>query len=123
MTRVLIMGATGTLGSAVRQMLLDQTDDELTLFARSANQIQTGAREKAISGNVMNDADLDQAMQGQDAVFAALSGNLELFAKKSRLQWIATMFHGLKLSKLPSNMALRILLIITMATLLIKFLN
>ncbi|MDC2841372.1 MAG: NAD(P)H-binding protein [Lactobacillus sp.] len=123
MTRVLIIGATGTLGSAVRQMLLDQTDDELTLFARSANQIQTGAREKAISGNVMNDADLDQAMQGQDAVFAALSGNLELFAKKSRLQWIATMFHGLKLSKLPSNMALRILLIITMATLLIKFLN
>lgn len=123
MTRVLIIGATGTLGSAVRQMLLDQTDDELTLFARSANQIQTGAREKAISGNVMNDADLDQAMQGQDAVFAALSGNLELFAKKSRLQWIATMFHGLRLSKLPSNMALRILLIITMATLLIKFLN
>lgn len=39
MTRVLIIGATGTLGSAVRQMLLDQTDDELTLFARSANQI------------------------------------------------------------------------------------
>ncbi|NME34693.1 NAD(P)H-binding protein [Lactobacillus sp. MRS-253-APC-2B] len=63
--------------------LLDQTDDELTLFARSANQIQTGAREKAISGNVMNDADLDQAMQGQDAVFVALSGNLELFAKKN----------------------------------------
>lgn len=123
MTRVLIIGATGTLGSAVRQMLLDQTDDELTLFARSANQIQTGAREKAISGNVMNDADLDQAMQGQDAVFAALSGNLELFAKKSRLQWIATMFHGLRLSKLPSNMALRILLIITMAILPIKFLN
>lgn len=50
----------------------------------------------------MNDADLDQAMQGQDAVFAALSGNLELFAKKSRLQWIATMFHGLRLSKLQA---------------------
>lgn len=31
----------------------------------------------------MNDADLDQAMQGQDAVFVALSGNLELFAKKN----------------------------------------
>lgn len=82
MTKVLIIGATGTLGSAVRQTLLDQTDDELTLFARSANRIQTGDREKAIRGDVMNDADLDQAMQGQDAVFAALSGDLETFAKK-----------------------------------------
>jgi surface protein len=35
-------------------------------------------------GNVMSDADLDRAMAGQDAVFAALSGNLGAFAEKNR---------------------------------------
>ena len=33
-------------------------------------------------GNVMNDADLDKAMAGQNAVFAALSGNLKAYAEK-----------------------------------------
>lgn len=84
MKNVLIIGATGTLGSAARQAILDGTDDKLTLFARSANRIRIsdGSREKAISGNVMNDADLDKAMAGQDAVFAALSGNLGAYAEK-----------------------------------------
>lgn len=84
MKKVLIIGATGTLGSAVRQTLLTATDDHLTLFARSAGRIQVSdaGRETVISGDVMNDADLDQAVQGQDAVFAALSGNLGVFAKQ-----------------------------------------
>lgn len=81
---VLIIGATGTLGSAARQAILDGTDDKLTLFARSANRIRISddSRETAISGNVMNDADLDKAMAGQDAVFAALSGNFGAYAEK-----------------------------------------
>lgn len=84
MKNVLIIGATGTLGSAARQAILNGTDDKLTLFARSANRIQISddSREKAISGNVMNDADLDKALAGQDAVFAALSGNLGAYAEK-----------------------------------------
>lgn len=84
MKNVLIIGATGTLGSAARQAILDGTDDKMTLFARSANRIRISddSREKVISGNVMNDADLDKAMDGQDAVFAALSGNLGAYAKK-----------------------------------------
>lgn len=101
MTKVLIIGATGTVGSAVRQTLLNETDDTLTLFARSANRIQAGDRETVISGDVMNDADLDRAMQGQDVVFAALSGSLGRFAKQivaamdrngvSRLLFISSM--------------------------------
>ncbi len=49
----------------------------------------------------MNDADLDKALKGQDAVFVALSGNLGAFAKKivaamdrnnvSRLVFISSM--------------------------------
>lgn len=84
MKNVLIIGATGTLGSAARQAILAGTDDKLTLFARSANRtrINDDSRETLISGNVMSDADLDKAMAGQDAVFAALSGNLGAYAEK-----------------------------------------
>lgn len=56
----------------------------MTLFARSANRIRISdsSREKTISGNAMHDADLDKALAGQDAVFAALSGNLGAYAKQ-----------------------------------------
>lgn len=103
MRNVLIIGATRTLGTAVTQNVLNKTDDHLTLFARSANRInvQDDNRETVISGNVMNDADLDKALKGQDAVFVALSGNLGAFAKKivaamdrnnvSRLVFISSM--------------------------------
>lgn len=81
MTNVLIIGATGNVGSTVRQTLLDETDDQLTLFSRSADRLNINPdREKTISGSVTNDVDLDKALQGQDAVFAALSGNLGNFA-------------------------------------------
>lgn len=82
MTNVLIIGATGNIGSAVRQTLLKETDDQLTLFSRSAGRLQVNPdREKAISGSVTNDSDLDKVLQGQDVVFAALSGNLGEFAR------------------------------------------
>ena len=101
MTNVLIIGATGTVGSAVRQTLLQETDAKLTLFARNAARLQVGDREVALAGNVMHDGDLDAAMQNQDAVFVALSGPLGQFAQKivaamdrnqvSRLLFIASM--------------------------------
>lgn len=84
MRKVLIIGATGTLGSAVRKTLLTETDDRLTLFSRSAKTIQVSdaAREVTAAGDVMNDIDLSKVIEGQDAVFAALSGDLGTFAKK-----------------------------------------
>ncbi|BAP86315.1 NAD(P)-dependent oxidoreductase [Paucilactobacillus hokkaidonensis JCM 18461] len=82
MKNVLIIGATGTIGSAVHQTLLNETAAKLTLFARSADRLTNSDRETAMAGNVTSDADLDQAMQGQDTVFAALSGNLGNFAQK-----------------------------------------
>ncbi|MBD5430192.1 NAD(P)H-binding protein [Lactobacillus sp.] len=83
MTNVLIIGATGTVGRAATEALLENTNDNLTLFSRSANRLSVAdpTREKTISGDVTNQADLDKALQGQDAVFAALSGNLGRFAK------------------------------------------
>ena len=82
MKKVLIIGATGTIGSAVRQTLLNETDDQLTLFARSASRLNASDRETVLAGDVTKDSDLDKAIAGQDAVFVALSGNLGQFAKK-----------------------------------------
>lgn len=82
MKKVLIIGATGTIGSAVRETLLRETDDQLTLFARQTGRLTASDRETVVTGNVMQNADLDQAIQGQDAVFVALSGNLGQFAQK-----------------------------------------
>lgn len=82
MKKVLIIGATGTIGSAVRQTLLNETDDQLTLFARSTGRLQSSDRETVIAGDVTNDADLDRALANQDAVFVALSGPLGQFARK-----------------------------------------
>lgn len=82
MKNVLIIGATGTVGSAVRNDLLNTTDDKLTLFSRSASRLAINPnREKTINGNVLSDEDLDKAMKDQDAVFVALSGNLGQFAQ------------------------------------------
>ncbi|GEO79502.1 NAD-dependent epimerase dehydratase [Companilactobacillus mindensis DSM 14500] len=82
MTNVLIIGATGTIGGAVRQTLLKETDNRLTLFARSASRLNVSDRETVVAGDVTKDSDLDKAMKGQDAVFVALSGPLDQFAKR-----------------------------------------
>lgn len=81
MKNVLIIGATGTLGSAVRQKLLKESNHHLTLFARSADQLDPNPQEQIIAGNVMNDAD-HSAVKNQDAIFVALSGPLGVYAEK-----------------------------------------
>ncbi|MFD1670881.1 NAD(P)H-binding protein [Agrilactobacillus yilanensis] len=82
MTNVLIIGATGTLGRAATAVLAAEKAVKLTLFARHTAALTKTDGVQLIAGNVMNDADLDQAMQGQDVVFAALSGNLKAFANQ-----------------------------------------
>lgn len=80
--RILIIGATGSIGSKLRKTLLLKTDYKLTLFSTSANRIQINPnREVAISGDVNNKNDLTRAIQNQDVVFAALSGSLGKMAK------------------------------------------
>ena len=75
--RVLIIGATGSIGSKVRKTLLQTTNYKLTLFSSSAGNLPiTPNREIGVSGNVMNKNDLMKVIPNQDAVFAALSGDL-----------------------------------------------
>ncbi|AKP67353.1 NAD(P)H-binding protein [Companilactobacillus ginsenosidimutans] len=83
MTNVLIIGATGSVGSTTRSYFLQNTDDKLTLMARHAARLRkvNPDREKTISGDVTDQAVLAQALEGQDVVFAALSGNLGTMAQ------------------------------------------
>ena len=82
MTNVLIIGATGSVGSVTRQYFLDHTDDQLTLMARNTNRLgQLSKREQAVAGSVTDVATLRTALRGQDVVFAALSGNLSNMAR------------------------------------------
>lgn len=82
MTNVLIIGATGSVGSVTRQYFLDHTDDQLTLMARNTRRLgQLSDREHAVTGSVTDTATLTAALKGQDVVFAALSGNLAGMAK------------------------------------------
>lgn len=82
MTNVLIIGATGSVGSVTRQYFLDHTDDQLTLMARNTRRLgQLSDRERAVTGSVTDTATLTAALNGQDVVFAALSGNLAGMAK------------------------------------------
>ena len=80
--RVLIIGATGSIGSKVRKTLLQTTNYKLTLFSSSAGNLPiTPNREIGVSGNVMNKNDLMKVIKNQDVVFAALSGDLGTMAK------------------------------------------
>ncbi|MCS4486258.1 NAD(P)H-binding protein [Staphylococcus americanisciuri] len=80
--KILIIGATGSLGQKVRKTILEQTDWQLTLFSRSANRLKDiHSRETVINGDVLNKEGLKKAISGQDAVFVALSGQLERMAQ------------------------------------------
>lgn len=75
--KVLIIGATGSIGTKVRKTLLEKTDYNLTLFSTRAGKLGIDKnREKAISGNVLKKDELREVVAGQDVIFIALSGNL-----------------------------------------------
>ncbi|HJA46261.1 MAG TPA: NAD(P)H-binding protein [Candidatus Limosilactobacillus excrementigallinarum] len=81
--KVLIIGATGSIGRVVSAELLKNTDAELVLAARhiSPTMISDTSRETAINLDVTNDQGLVTALDGIDFVFAALSGRMNTFAK------------------------------------------
>lgn len=76
MKRVLLLGATGTAGSALTKKLLSDTDDYLTLFARHATDRYTETvRTSVVNGDATNLAELKAAMAGQEVVYCAISGD------------------------------------------------
>lgn len=71
---VLILGATGTLGTALTKELLKTTNNQLTLFARHIDRLPSHARTRLVAGDALDPTALRQALRGQDAVYCAISG-------------------------------------------------
>lgn len=75
MKHILLLGATGTAGSAMTEKLLSDTDYHVTLFARHAgDKFSDSLRTTVVNGDAENIEDLKMVMQGQDVVYCAISG-------------------------------------------------
>lgn len=82
-TKVLVLGANGAIAQHVIEFLSNQENIELTLFARNAGQLaKFTSSANIIEGNVLNQNDLNSALQGQDIVYANLSGAVDKMAKE-----------------------------------------
>lgn len=72
---VLLLGATGTAGSAITKKLLETTDYKVTLFARRAKEAGVSHPNAVmINGDATKEEDIRAVLQGQDVVYCAVSG-------------------------------------------------
>ncbi|MDV4043716.1 NAD-dependent dehydratase [Elizabethkingia anophelis] len=80
-TKVLVLGAGGAIAQHVIRFLKDNNDIELTLFARNIQQLEnTSSNVNLIEGDVLNSENLDQAIKGQNIVYANLAGDIDKMA-------------------------------------------
>lgn len=79
MTNILILGANGQLARNTTRVLLRDTDARLTLYLRRANRVRNPdpTRVRIVEGDVTDRKTLQAAMQGQDAVYANLAGDMK----------------------------------------------
>ncbi len=69
---ILILGATGRVGSHILKHALDEAH-QVTAFVRDAEKIQMeSANLTVVEGNVLNKTDVLNAMDGKDMVISAL---------------------------------------------------
>jgi uncharacterized protein YbjT (DUF2867 family) len=83
MTRVLILGANGTLARNTTRVLLDHPAVALTLYLRQASRLKNTAsgRVKIVDGDMLDEAKLRQAIKDQDVVYANLAGDMAAQAR------------------------------------------
>ncbi len=80
-TKVLVLGAGGAIAQHVIDFLKEDTNIELTLFARHTNGLENQApHAKVMQGDVLNQNDLSKAIKGQDMVYANLAGQVDKMA-------------------------------------------
>lgn len=79
MTKVLILGAAGSLARVTTQYFIENTDAELKLYLRNANRLKKSIsrRVSLIEGDVLNKYELINALQDIEVVYANLSGDLK----------------------------------------------
>ncbi len=83
MAKVLILGANGQIARHVARTLREQGGARMTLFLRDATRALATAGDgtRVFEGDVMDPLMLEAAMDGQDLVYANLSGAVDLQAE------------------------------------------
>jgi uncharacterized protein YbjT (DUF2867 family) len=83
MTRVLILGANGTLARNTAGVLLDDPVVALTLYLRQASRLKNTSpdRVRILDGDVLDEAKLRHAMKDQDIVYSNLAGDMAAQAR------------------------------------------
>lgn len=77
MKNVLVLGATGQIAQWAIDTLQIQADVALTLFVRNKSKLKNVSETtRVVEGDVLNIAQLTDAMQGQDIVYANLAGDM-----------------------------------------------
>jgi uncharacterized protein YbjT (DUF2867 family) len=82
MKNVVILGASGNIAKKVIDILGKKDGINLTLFLRNRNRLKNHdiAKCRIVEGNVLDIDQLKEAIEGQDIVYANLSGDLEAMA-------------------------------------------
>ena len=108
--KILLLGASGSLGSYVIDELLSVEDVNLRLYARDIKKLENFRSDKTtlIQGDVLDKARLKEAV---DSVYAGLAGSLEAMASSlvsamketgvKRLVWITS--YGIYEGEVPSG--------------------
>lgn len=103
MTNILCLGANGSIARHAIDLFLNETDAQLTLYLRNSRRLRNidSNRVRVIEGDVLDIDKLQEAMIGQDVVYANLAGSLEQMAETivnamvstvvKRLIWISSM--------------------------------
>jgi uncharacterized protein YbjT (DUF2867 family) len=75
----LILGANGQIAQVARELFLERSDAQLTLYLRRAKRlsIHDPVREQMVEGDVLDLKTLESADAGQDVVYANLSGQMK----------------------------------------------
>lgn len=83
MENVLLIGASGSIGSVVRRDLLSSSENHLTLFVRDSSRLGDidEVRETVIAGDATKMDDLNAAVENQDVVFISVTGELPLITQ------------------------------------------
>jgi nucleoside-diphosphate-sugar epimerase len=83
MKNVIILGASGNIAKHVIDILVRKDGVNLTLFLRNARRLRNKDVSKCriVEGDVLDFHRLQEAITGQDVVYANLSGDLESMAK------------------------------------------
>ena len=97
MSRVIVLGANGTVARHATTLLLRDTSTQLTLYLRRAQRLTNPdpSRVRVVEGDVLDVPKLTEAIRGHDVVYANLAG-----AMQAQAEAIVTAMHAAGVKRL-----------------------